>query len=227
MIETKKVIVLIVEGRTDATAFAVIKKMRINEDIHFQIVNGDITSDRNSNVANIIKKVNSHIEACRKKNRFRKSDILKVIHIVDTDGAYIPEKNINYSSEDGVIYTLEGIKTYNVEGIRERNIKKSAILNKLHSTKEIANIPYSIYYMSSNLEHVLHNKQNATKDDKASLSNGIYDKYHDNPEGFSKFICESGFSVKQDYQASWEFIKQGNNSLHRHTNFNLFFEEGT
>ena len=50
-------------------------------------------------------------------------------------------------------------------------------------------------------------------------------KYMDDIPGFIKFIAESDFSVSEGYKESWNYIKQGENSLQRHTNLGLFFKE--
>ncbi len=88
----------------------------------------------------------------------------------------------------------------------------------------ISNIPYRVYYFSCNLEHVLHNIQNVTTEEKIELSEKFEDKYSEELMEFIKFINDEEFSMNKSYRDSWEFIKQGNNSLKRYTNFNLFFK---
>jgi hypothetical protein len=57
--KTKKIILFIVEGISDQTSLALIlSKLVKSENVKFQIVNGDITSDRSTNVANAMIKVN-------------------------------------------------------------------------------------------------------------------------------------------------------------------------
>ena len=83
--------------------------------------------------------------------------------------------------------------------------------------------PYKVYYMSSNLEHVLHNVLNASDDVKESLAHHFHKKYRNDLDGFIDYISNSSFSVKEEYITSWDFIKQNNNSLKRYTNINLCF----
>lgn len=77
--------------------------------------------------------------------------------------------------------------------------------------------------MSCNLDHVLHNKQNSSDEEKENDSYQFVKMYKDDLPEFLKFICESDFSVKSEYRESWEFIKQGKNSLNRYTNLRLCF----
>ncbi|MCC8173332.1 MAG: hypothetical protein LIO65_02765 [Odoribacter sp.] len=42
---------------------------------------------------------------------------------------------------------------------------------------------------------------------------------------FLNFITNSDFSVKTDYQESWEYIREGFHSLERHTNLGLIWSE--
>lgn len=77
----------IVEGPTDEdTLSPVIKRLFKNNNIRFHIVHGDIATDFNVNEREIIKEVNSHIEAEMRRYGYKKSDIIQVIHLLDTDG---------------------------------------------------------------------------------------------------------------------------------------------
>ncbi len=77
------------------------------------------------------------------------------------------------------------------------------------------------------LDHVLYGVQNsdyATKRQNAIL---FAKKYKDDLDGFVKYISDPGIAVAGDYKATWEYIRQGLNSLHRHTNLNLCFQGRT
>lgn len=150
-----------------------------------------------------------------------------VIHLVDTDGVYIPNENIIENKSINIIYNEKNIETNNVKNIQERNEKKRRILNILSSMSSIYkgknSVPYYMFYMSCNLEHVLHNIQNATDNEKVNLAENLEDEYINTPEKFVEFISNSSFTVKGDYKETWEFIKEGLNSLNRYSNFHLFF----
>ena len=85
------------------------------------------------------------------------------------------------------------------------------------------NIPYKIYYMSCNLDHVLHDKPNATDEEKKANSLDFTEMYYDDINAFIKFISESTFSQCTDYKESWDYIKQDKHSLERNSNLGLCF----
>ena len=224
-----RVIIFIVEGTTDKDSLeSTLAELYEGKNIVFSIVGGDLTSDYSSQTINIDKKLVSYIKTAMDRDKFRKSDIERVVHIVDTDGAFITNENIIYrdTGTDSYIYTSTNIVTKYVEKAIERNKRKSQILNKLSSKKSIfTNLRYGVYYMSCNLEHVLHNIQNADDSQKKELAKQFEDKYFDDPSEFVKFIYESEFAVAGNYEESWSYIKEGVNSLNRYSNFHLFFEE--
>lgn len=220
----KKVVVFIVEGITDKISIGnIVTKLNKDNKIYFQIVNRDITSDYSSNSTNIITKINEQIRVCIREQHFKSNDIIKVIHLVDTDGAFVGDECIVYKDTENVEYDTEHIYTNNVEKLKQRNLNKTKILEKLSCTNQINKIPYEIYFFSTNLEHVLHNIQNAKKDEKQDLAENFQDKYYDNPEKFISFINDEVFALKDTYKNTWNFIKRENNSLKRYTNFNLYF----
>ena len=159
------------------------------------------------------------------EQHFKKNDIIKIVHLVDTDGAFVKENCIKYKDINEVEYELDAINTKNVELIKKRNLKKAAILNKLSTTNLVNNVPYKIYFFSTNLEHVLHNIQNAKDNEKQKLAEKFEDKFYDKPENFIKFISDGQYALKDEYSKTWQFIKVDNHSLKRFTNFNLFFDE--
>ena len=99
------------------------------------------------------------------------------------------------------------------------------ILNKLSKLSEICNIPYSVYFLSCNLEHVLHNVQNVLPEEKMKYATSFSDKYVDNIDDFIKFMNSNEIAVNGNYDETWDFIKQNNNSLNRHCNFHLFINK--
>ena len=225
IVQSKKVILFIVEGATEEISLSrIIKKISENKKIYFHVVNSDITSEITSNIANIIKKINDEIKKSINKKYFKKSDIVQIIHIVDMDGAYVEPENVIYYNIEKTKYCLDCIKTKNVKNIINRNNCKSEILNRLSSTKTINSIPYKVYFFSTNLEHVLHNVQNATREEKNILAQNFEDKFYNNPIKFIEFINNKKFALDKEYEETWNFIKQGNNSLHRYTNFHLYFK---
>ena len=221
---TKKIIFVIVEGPSDDDSLGIFfDKYYAAYHVEIKVMFGDITTAKGVKSTNILSKVADVVKGYAKNNHLTKNNFQEIIHIVDTDGAYIPD---NLIIEDvnigGTTYNLDSIICKNKNSIVERNKQKRMNVNKLINCGYIrTNIPYKIYYMSTNLEHVLHNIQNTTDEEKEKLAFQFLKKYKDNLHEFLDYICNSSFSVKKDYLESWEFIKNGNNSLSRHTNLGL------
>ncbi len=227
--KTKKVILFIVEGLTDENALnSVLKKIfeGENKDIRFHVVHGDMTSDRSVSGPTAKITVHNSIEIERKRYGLQKKDIIKVIHLVDTDGAFVPSYRIIHSTVESIQYFDDRIESAAPESIIERNIRKSKVLGLLHSTNAVGSIPYYVYYFSRNLEHVLHNvSTNLTDDEKLNYADTFADKYSSDHEGFIAFISLSDFAVPGEYKETWDFIIRDTNSLHRYCNFHLLFAD--
>lgn len=224
---TKKVILFIVEGPTDEDALSpVLKNIFQSDDVRFHVVHGDMTSDWSVSVSNAIKTVNNHIELERKRYGFEKKDIIKVIHLVDTDGTFVPSDKIIFNTTKEMQYFSDRIESTVPEKVVDRNKRKSQVLCRLYSTSKVGTIPYSVFYFSRNLEHVLHNNSaNLTDDEKIKYADAFADRYSSDKEGFWVFISSSDFAVPGDYKDTWNFIMQDINSLHRYCNFHLLFQK--
>ena len=118
------------------------------------------------------------------------------------------------------------ITSKNKKQILDRNNLKSNNLLTLVSIKKIWGIiPYSVYYMSCNLDHVLYDLQNSSDTEKERNAHQFAKKYKDNLQGFIEFISKSTFTVNGSYLETWDFIKKDINSLNRYTNLQLCFKE--
>jgi len=222
--KSKKIILFIVEGTTDETSLSLILSKLIEKDntIKFKLVRHDITTEDDVSSANIISKLSEQVKQFVTSDIYRKNDIIKVIHIIDTDGAFIDETLICHK-ECKIHYTTEKIEVDNVNYIRLRNRKKTEIVNRLITTTSIYNgIPYEIYFFSCNLEHVLHDKQNVLREEKEDYAFEFADKFSKNLEDFIIFINDSTFAINKGYKDSWNFIKIETNSLKRYSNFHLY-----
>lgn len=224
----KKVVLFIVEGITDKESLELLLTELIEDDGQtiFEVVGGDITSDEDINRSNIKKKITDIIKDGGKR-KFRPSDYQEVVHLVDMDAVFISEENIYEDKDlDRFVYKDDGIYARNIEKVIERNNRKKKLLNLLLSTNKVyRSVPYRVFYFSCNLEHVLHNEREVEENLKIKYAENFQDRYIDNLEGFVNLICNSSFTVKKDYKESWDFIKQGNNSIKRFTNFNILLND--
>ena len=224
----KKVVLVLVEGITDKISLELllVELMQNNHQVIFEVVHGDITSDFNVSKSNLKSKLANIVNGAGKR-KFTPSDYKEIIHLVDMDGAFLGESSIHQrDSEEGILYTENGIYTDHPERVKQRNKHKQDILNMLCTTRTILrSVPYRVFYFSSNLEHVLHNRIDMPDDLKMKHADNFLDLYIKDLAGFVRFICESPFSVKLDYQASWAFIRQDDNSIKRYSNFNLVLND--
>lgn len=224
--KAKKVILFLVEGASDLTSLEFIDNINTDETIKFQITSGDVTSKLNITPQNCREEINKILLSFLERSKLRKTDIIKIIHILDIDGVYIPEINIIEDKNiKKFLYTINGIVAPSKENVQKRNESKKQIVEKLLVTSKINSIPYEMYYMSCNLEHVLHDKlEDISEDEKKELANKFADKFYEKEIEFIDFINNKDFKVLGDYKATWDFIKKDLNSVNRYSNFWLFFE---
>ena len=218
---SKKIVFVIVEGPSDDETLGLLLSRIYNKaEVFVYITHGDITTQAKSN--SILSKIGSLIKDYAKSNHLKKKNFQEIIHIIDTDGAYIPDDAvIEDAYAENPVYSLTKISTKNVNGIRNRNAMKSGCLDKMSSTTAIWDVPYHTYYMSCNLEHVLHDIMNASNQEKENKAFCFAQKYKDDIAGFIEFISSSSFSVNGEYRETWHYIKDGLHSLERHTNLGI------
>jgi len=227
--ESKKIVLFIVEGPSDETSLTLVLSKIIERDkiVRFKITRCDMTAENRINSSNIHNKITEKIKDFIKENKYKykykKSDILKVVHLVDTDGTFIENSFILQKDIDGFEYDRQHIFARNVEKVKIRNERKSQVINKLIGTKTVfKDLPYEIYFFSSNLEHVLHDNNNRLSDgEKKKYSHIFEDKFAEEPFKFIEFMNSAEFAVNGEYKHTWDFIKEGTNSLNRYTNFNI------
>jgi len=227
MAKTKKVILFLVEGITDQETLGFILAKLINTDeVQFEITNGDITSRYGVNARNVKNMVWEYIKGSMNKHRYQKSDMKQIVHIIDTDGAFIPKENVLPSKTKRLQYGDEYIVTKRVEKIQERNEQKTELVQELKGCSILGGIPYKIYYFSRNIEHVLHNVAgDLTKSEKMNLADKFLDEYEEQPENLVHFLTNKELYYSDDYKMSWHFILEKQNSLKRYNNFGIFLNE--
>lgn len=224
---TKKVILLLVEGPTDEDALALVCSRLVKAyDIEFDVLHTDITADEDMTVKYIEKRVKTEVEIYLKKNPFiKRTDILKVVQIIDTDGAFVPCEQIKQSKMGKTEYFETHIEAKNQNRLIRRNLSKRNIVFQLSRMEVVGGFSYEIYYFSRNLEHVLHNlPQELTDDEKETLAFKIADYYSQCPEEFLYLLRNAPFHVKGTYEETWKFIMEDGNSLRRYCNMSVFFD---
>lgn len=223
----KRVIFVIVEGPSDEEALGVLlSRIYGDKTVYVHIMRKDITSMSGVSPSNIVARIGNEIRDYAKSQHFTKADFNRIIHIIDMDGAFIPDSSvIEEKSATKALYLPTEIRTCNKEGIKARNRQKRAVINRLCNESTIWALPYCAYYMSCNLDHVLYNKPNSSDEEKEKNSYRFAQEYKGKVADFISFISRSDFSVVNGHKESWDFIKQDLHSLERHTNFGLCFYE--
>lgn len=222
----KQVILFIVEGMSDMRSLELIlTRYFSNSHVKVEVTHGDIISDINTNASNISAKIGKIVKACIAQNRFKQKDFLKVVHLIDMDGAYIDDGCIVQDDRyEKPFYTTRNIFVKNIEKIVDRNERKRNNINKISSMpKVLKDIPYEAYYMSSNLDHALHNRINISDEEKEKCAYEFEDRFANDLPGFIEFMNNPSYCINTTMKESWQFIKVDRHSLERYTNFGLCF----
>jgi hypothetical protein len=227
-----------------------------NVDVQFRYAefqgenHGDITSLSGVNDDNIEKMIYKYYfknQDAKIAGRPGWNEITHIIHIIDLDGAYIPDtcvspfteaesefakslstsakpKNTLYYDDHIAVADPEG-KARSTKWMQERNYRKRKNIEHLLTIDELSvgkrSINYSLYYFSSNLDHFLFNDANLAYYEKIKMATYFSDHYS-LPESFADFIFSDKSSTTYDnYYSSWKAIKKGLVSLQRGTNINL------
>lgn len=221
----KKIVFVIVEGLSDETALGVLlNRIYDSNVVYVQVMHCDITTELGVNANNVVAKIGNAVKQYARRT-FKSGDFSQIIHITDTDGAFISgDAVVEDIAAVKPLYSITEIRTQRKSEIENRNLRKRECLNRLSSTSRIWGIPYQIYYMSCNLDHALYGKLNSTDDEKEDDAFTFAQRYKDDIPGFMKYISESDFSVSGSYLQSWQYIREGLHSLERHTNFGFCFQ---
>ena len=221
-----KIVLCIVEGLSDKDSLGLLLSRLFKPYVvEFYIIKGDVTSEFQSKPYNIETKLKRFIDLFLKDHKgIKKSDIHRVIHLVDMDGVYVDPNQIMYSKEAYKNkYHNNHLLSNKVDNIIKRNIRKQDILNRLHTTSIMWGIPYQIYYFSCHLEHVLHNQLNVDSEKKDVMAMQFIDSYINHQQDFVALMQK--VSKKEQFIDSWEYIKEGNHSIERASNFFIGMKE--
>lgn len=223
----RKVVLILVEGASDKTALGLIEKFYRSRNLKIYITNGDITSNGTTTFTNCTDILKEIVREFREDKKLEKEDISEIIHIIDTDGAFIPDECIEVDKTlSDFYYTLDCIRANSKKKVKDRNDRKIEIIQKLLSTKIIdKTIKYRMFYMSCNLDHVLYNEMNLDNTLKVEKAFEFRRVFNDDKNGFVAFFNSSKCKANGDYRTTWNFIQQGKNSLKRYNNWWIFINE--
>ena len=228
----KKILLFLVEGPSETTALdsLIIKLVKEQVKVRFDGYGGDLLT-KFTRIQSVKKSVGDEVNSFMSKYGFKKENLYKVVHLVDTDGCFIPDANImynaEYTKEKGCFYSTDHIETDNVELKIKRNaLKRSAIkvLTTMQKSVILRTVPYEIYYFSCNLDHVLHGNPNLGYSDKVEYAYNFMKNYIDNPQEFIKFMKSVLPPETNSLAETWTYLESGINSLSRCSNFYYFLK---
>jgi len=234
----RKILLFLVEGPSDADALGLgLSRLFADDDVELCVTDGDVTTRTGSRPDNIKAKIGDYVRNFA-GHTYRQSDFLKVVHLLDTDGAYVSKERIVKMDDEGrkaaqahggkhnAIYLPGSIQARNISQILDRNMRKRAVLEVLRTTRRVwRTVPYEAYYFSCNLDHVLYGDPNFTPDQKCTAAATFSERCAENAGTFRDFFLAPEIAAPGDYVSSWKYIAQGTRSLERRTNFGLFLQE--
>lgn len=190
---------------------------------------GDITTDKFGNLEGIKERIYVALREGLRQYSLDYDDVAEIIHLVDTDGAYLENKRvIENANLKKTQYNAKKccINTSNKYSLEKRNQYKRDTIDYLVGTDSLFGIPYRVFYMSCNLDHVLHDNPNLKSRDKRPMAKSFAAKYCKDYAEFIDFIAHSSFSEIGDYMESWDqmrFEESGLKSISRLTNLGIVF----
>ena len=256
--DKRKVIVFIIEGPTDETYIRALweKFDNLNNTYKIEFITAhDLTSNLrykpNTIKKTIIDLIDRRIIQARGYSwKGSANSIERIVHLTDTDGAYIPPENIlkkeGAAIKGDISYTEDYISSGSIDKVIQRNNHKRknlAVLINPHPEKnkkpyQLNEVPYHVFYMSCNIDHVFWGKEYMSIDGSEKWKkSGEFESMAQGATNTQEFLTETVFNPEyayqvdlnlddvENYEKSWEFIQQGTNSLKRFTNLNLFFRK--
>lgn len=233
--ESKSVVLFIFEGVTEKIALEnILEKIFSSKHVDVEFIGTDITSSRDINVSNIDNELRNFIRNKIKPLHVDLMDIEKIIHVIDTDGGFVDERYICYDKKvDGISYGFDLILSKNPDNTLKRNKEKSEKVNFLKNRnclkfKAEGNIlvPYRLCFFSRNREHALQNESGElSRIEKTNMAFDFAVRYQGNEKDFITLVNDKSIKVEGTFSDTWSFIQKDNNSLHRHSNFHLVFED--
>ena len=223
-----KVILVLVEGPTDRDALGLVfSRLAGEQAVVFDVLHTDLTAKEELTAKYIEERMEEEIRRYLNRNPFiRRQDIGKVVQLIDTDGAFVPADRV-VQGQGETEYTEGCIFAKDRDRMIRRNISKRGIVYRLcRRQKTAGGYPFEMYYFSRNLEHVLYGEEAPlSAGEKEELAFRTAETYAGNPEKFLEFLGKEEIRVPGTYGETWKFIMENGNSLGRHCNLLLFFEE--
>ncbi|MCR4896486.1 MAG: hypothetical protein K5891_06880 [Lachnospiraceae bacterium] len=207
--------------------------------------NGDITSRTGitpENILPMLLKMFIHPELKKHPAYEYPKYVYEVIHLVDIDGVYLDDDRIvnaapgetrelpYYDDQTNTIIVKDR------DSFIRRNQRKRENLAKLVETSHLQittekdasskrDKPYSVFFFSSNLDHVLFGKANNASFNKVQDARKFSNDFYGEPlKQASYFINHPGASPESTYSDSWATLFSDSQSIRPRTNINLLIK---
>lgn len=205
---------------------------------------GDITSRDIITPDNIEKQIHKlYFKNIDKSSDLGWSDVTTIIHLIDLDGAYVPEDSIRLFTEaeealadslktnnkpKDTLYLDDHIAVRKNLPLRRDTLKrKRQNIEKLLTLDTITfgnkSVRYALYYFSSNIDHFLHGNANMTGPEKMCHAADFAQEVQDTDSLVQYFSEHPGCSA-EDYPQSWRCLRYGAASLQPRSNVHLLIE---
>lgn len=219
----RKLLLLVLEGGTDETAFSkalenLINSFDIGVKIRCKVCRHDITiSDEENNnnftfaeATEVDERIKKSVKMFLDENHlFTEKDIFAICSFHDLDACYCNNSALIHHQND-VTYDLENklVLCKDVLHMQERNEIKRVALDILIFTETLIiknrRIPYKPFYYSINLEHLLANDPNVlTLDEKKAIAQSFRFKHYKDPKRFLDFLSQAN-KLSDGAVASWD-----------------------
>ena len=247
-----KIILFLVEGKSEKFTLETSIERIVDEICGKGIVvkfttmagGGDSTADSELNPKEIESEISHRIEknsaSGESEDYIYPKQVVKMVQIVDLDGAYVNKENIIQRSEpmdrgENRRYYEDRIETDNWRSTNKNLERKRTNLDYLSSIDTFKlgsnRVEYKVYFFSSNLEHFLYGIQNFGIQDNKGGKVGQAKQYSSecsNDKEYFANTMQHGENVLKgmSYRESWDYVKQrGTRSLSRCSNINLMIDD--
>lgn len=208
---------LIVEGITDEMVMNPINKLIENHQLFVKVIHGDVYSNiwnQNKPAKTIVGEIMKQV---KQETKFNDSDIEMVLQLIDTDGIFL-EKDCFIVKEQAVV----GAKTYAYDldesKVILRSEKDKTRLHEIWDRKKKlilpliggitygkSKIPFTLYYNSLNLDHVIADKILLDYEKEENALDFIVN-LNDDVEAFKRFFREK--CPYDSFKESWKKIQE-------------------
>lgn len=141
------------------------------------------------------------------------TDFAEIVQVCDTDGCFISDDKIFENNEiSKIVYGVDTILVRDKTSIINAHKNKRENINQILESKEII-----LFYNSTNVDHAFDNIQNPSNFEKRTKSMDMFSKYKNDGFKLLEILVELCPDL-HSYENTWNYIKEGNNSLKRSSN---------